>query len=52
MPWYPGQYLPQLRDAVNRAPSIFNRRPWELELAAGDRAERRGGRPARPGQTS
>jgi hypothetical protein len=39
MPWYFRQYLPQLRAAVDRAPSIFNQRPWELEVVADDRAE-------------
>lgn len=39
MPWYLKQYLPQLREAVDRAPSIFNQRPWELALSADDRAE-------------
>ena len=39
MPWYLRQYLPQLREAVDRAPSIFNQRPWELELTADDRVE-------------
>jgi len=39
MPWYLRQYLPMLREAVDRAPSIFNQRPWELELAADDRVE-------------
>jgi len=39
MPWYLRQYLPQLREAVDRAPSIFNQRPWDLELAADDRVE-------------
>ena len=39
MPWYLRQYLPQLREAVDRAPSIFNQRPWELEVTADDRAE-------------
>jgi len=37
MPWYLKQYLPQLRETVDRAPSIFNQRPWRLELAADDR---------------
>ena len=39
MPWYLKQHLPQLQAAVDRAPSIFNQRPWELELAADDRVE-------------
>lgn len=39
MPWYLRQYLSQLREAVDRAPSIFNQRPWELELTADDRVE-------------
>jgi len=39
MPWYLRQYLPQLTEALDRAPSIFNQRPWELELAADDRVE-------------
>ena len=39
MSWYLKQYLPQLREAVDRAPSIFNQRPWELALTADDRAE-------------
>ena len=39
MPWYFRQYLPQLREAVDRAPSIFNQRPWELEVAADERVE-------------
>ena len=39
MPWYLKQYLPQLREAVDRAPSIFNQRPWELELTADDRVD-------------
>jgi hypothetical protein len=39
MPWYLRQYLPLLREAVDRAPSIFSQRPWELELAADDRVE-------------
>jgi hypothetical protein len=36
MPWYPRQYLPQLREAVDCAPSIFNQRPWELTVADDD----------------
>ena len=39
MPWHPRQYLPQLREAVDRAPSIFNQRPWELTAADDDRLE-------------
>ena len=39
MSWYLRQYLPQLCEAVDRAPSIFNQRPWELELAADDRLD-------------
>jgi hypothetical protein len=39
MPWYPRQYLPQLLAAVNRAPSVFNQRPWELVAAADERVE-------------
>ena len=39
MPWYLKEHLPQLQAAVDRAPSIFNQRPWELELAADDRVE-------------
>lgn len=39
MPWYLKQYLPLLCGAVDRAPSIFNQRPWELELAADDRVD-------------
>jgi hypothetical protein len=41
MPWYLKQYLPQLREAVDRAPSIFNQRPWELALTADDPADQR-----------
>jgi len=37
MPWYFSQYLPQLHEAADRAPTIFNQRPWELEIAADDR---------------
>ena len=39
MSWYLRQYLPQLREAVDRAPSIFNQRPWELKLTADDRVD-------------
>ncbi len=39
MPWYLKQHLPQLQAAVDRAPSLFNQRPWELALAADDRVE-------------
>jgi hypothetical protein len=37
MPWYLNEYLPQLHAAVDRAPSIFNQRPWSLEPVADDR---------------
>jgi hypothetical protein len=39
MPWYPRQYLPQLREAMDRAPSVFNQHPWEVVAAADDRLE-------------
>jgi hypothetical protein len=36
MSWYLRQNLPQLREAADRAPSIFNQRPWELVPTAED----------------
>jgi len=39
MPWYVRDHMDQLQEAVDRAPSIFNQRPWELKLAADDQVD-------------
>ncbi len=39
MPWYVKDHMQQLQGAVDRAPSIFNQRPWELKLVDDDRVE-------------
>ncbi len=39
MSWTLRNDMPRLRKAVDSAPSIFNQRPWELQLVADDRVE-------------
>src|SRR5580693_1932192 len=39
MAWDLRQDIPRLRRAVDNAPSIFNRRPWELDFPAADRVD-------------
>lgn len=41
MPWDPFANIPRIADAVENAPSVFNTRPWRLDISAADRIDLR-----------